>query len=208
MNTTGLIGCLMMISYRTILIEVEGSVGVGALVMTPLNVSAGRVEGPVIIQAILTAPSPVIATTPLPLPLPLLSAIAPTLPQIFLIVSTSRILAACPAASVHVSACTARFSQALSLHDAGTVGVVAVVVPVVVAAIVGAAVNVADIVVTDIACVAVSVCIPVRSDVRAQRTSSPLIARVVVVVSSSSTSTSSSSSSSSFIIFAQSSIHF
>jgi hypothetical protein len=158
--------------------------------------AADRVEGSIIYIArklcVVIDAASVVPLINTPTPLPPLNASPPTLPQVLLIVSIGRALSGCPTTStgIHVSTVAARLSRAVSVSIAGVVvGGIQVLVdsnlikPLAVVIVANAvAVAVADVVVADVSCVAVSMSIPVRSDVRGQGTASPLVTGAPVKV--------------------------
>jgi hypothetical protein len=166
--------------------------------------AADRVEGSIIYIArklcVVIDAASVVPLINTPTPLPPLNASPPTLPQVLLIVSIGRALSGCPTTStgIHVSTVAARLSRAVSVSIAGVVvggiqvlvdsnlikplAVVIVANAVAVVTIGTAVVAVADVVVADVSCVAVSMSIPVRSDVRGQGTASPLVTGAPVKV--------------------------
>ena len=176
-----LINLLMMTALRTVLTMVERPIRVREVS------AADRMKGSfcVIIEAASIVPSVITPTT-----LPTLSGSPPTVPQVHLIVSISGALSDCPTASacIHVSTGPARLSRAVSIPAARAVVVVdGVGVQLLVEwslfkPLAVLTVATADVVVADIACVAVSVSIPVRSDVRGKGTASPLVNGAIVKV--------------------------
>jgi hypothetical protein len=168
--------------------------------MTPRDrvVSATvRVEGSIIIitrkLCVVIEAASVVPPIITPTPLPPLSASPPTLPQVLLIVSIRRALSGCPSTStgIHVSTVAARLSQAVSYSVAGViVGGVQVLVKntlikplaVVIVANAVAVVTIGTAVVAVVSCAAVSMSVPVRSDVRGQGTTSPVVTGAPVKV--------------------------